>query len=441
VQHGTSVVHAVAFVPSAEQPLRVELPLGSGSGVISSGSGIISGSGTGSISGSGSAVISGSGTGSIIGSGSNVTGTDLIGSGTGSIIGSGSGSIIGSGTGLSGNGTDLIGSGSTASQPVLGFTLPPWGCVQLVNNRSALASGPGIDALGRAFVTQIRELLGFAKYTPVLSIAGNSNSNSNKRTTHNNNSSEIGAADIRAANIGAANIRDADLTPSPSKAAATLAQQLTSLDHFAPASLEQLQIPSGVAVVLPSADGASLWELDALVATATATATASARRQLAALATMLDKMPNVVVPDGVARYSRLAVAALERADRLVAIHNRNGGADDITADHATATDADDDDTATDAAAATDDDDDDTATDADAATDAAATATASLTGAYVQAQKALRLATAALADPALLAVLYFPDEHKLAVYLPLTLPLLAPIVKNLVAAVKRKRAGK
>jgi hypothetical protein len=427
VQHGTSVVHAVAFVPSAEQPLRVELPLESGSGVIS-------GSGSGVITGSGSGIISGSGT-DLIGSGSNVTGTDLIGSGTGSIIGSGTGSI-------SGSGTDLIGSGSTATQPVLGFTLPPWGCVQLVNNRSALASGPGIDALGRAFVTQIRELLGFAKYTPVLSIAGNSNSNSNKRTTHNNNSSEIGAADIRAANIRAAEIRAADiratdiraanLAPSPSESAAILAMQLTSLDHFAPASLEQLQIPSGVAVVLPSADGAALWELDALVATATATATASARRQLTALATMLDKMPNVVVPDGVARYSRLAVAALERADRLVAIHNRNGGADDITADHATATDA---------AAATDADDDDTATDAAAATDDAATATASLTGAYVQAQKALRLATAALADPALLAVLYFPDEHKLAVYLPLTLPLLAPIVKNLVAAVKRKRAGK
>ncbi|XP_073948642.1 GPI transamidase component PIG-S-like [Choristoneura fumiferana] len=51
-------------------------------------------------------------------------------------------------------------------------------------------------------------------------------------------------------------------------------------------------------------------------------------------------------------------------------------------------------------------------------------------AYRVSQKAFLAAEAAFADPSLLALLYFPDDQKYAIYIPLFLPIMFPVVLSL-----------
>lgn len=48
-------------------------------------------------------------------------------------------------------------------------------------------------------------------------------------------------------------------------------------------------------------------------------------------------------------------------------------------------------------------------------------------AWVLSKEAYELSDSAFFDPTMLALLYFPDEHKYAVYMPLFVPILLPIL--------------
>ncbi|KAJ1963232.1 GPI transamidase component [Dimargaris xerosporica] len=63
----------------------------------------------------------------------------------------------------------------------------------------------------------------------------------------------------------------------------------------------------------------------------------------------------------------------------------------------------------------------------------------LWAAYTDATQALSLAESAFFDPTILALLYFPDEHKYGVYMPLFVPALVPIVVLLLKELKEWRA--
>lgn len=62
-------------------------------------------------------------------------------------------------------------------------------------------------------------------------------------------------------------------------------------------------------------------------------------------------------------------------------------------------------------------------------------------AYGEAKQAHDKAETAFFDPDMLALLYFPEEHKWAVYLPLFLPLWFPLFGNLSSEYKRYKKRK
>ncbi|WFD20926.1 GPI transamidase component [Malassezia caprae] len=64
---------------------------------------------------------------------------------------------------------------------------------------------------------------------------------------------------------------------------------------------------------------------------------------------------------------------------------------------------------------------------------------SVAAALAHASDAYRLASKSFYDPSMLAMLYFPEEHKYAVYFPLFAPLFLPLVIAFVREVKHRRA--
>jgi len=75
------------------------------------------------------------------------------------------------------------------------------------------------------------------------------------------------------------------------------------------------------------------------------------------------------------------------------------------------------------------------------TQAALAAPLSPATALSHAARAQRLASEAYFDPSMLALLYFPDEHKYAVYTPLFGPVAVPLLVALLREVKEWRAGR
>lgn len=59
-------------------------------------------------------------------------------------------------------------------------------------------------------------------------------------------------------------------------------------------------------------------------------------------------------------------------------------------------------------------------------------------AWVNAKEAYILSDSAFFDPTMLALLYFPDEHKYAIYMPLFVPILLPILSAIFKEFKRYR---
>ncbi|KAJ3128484.1 hypothetical protein HK098_004379 [Nowakowskiella sp. JEL0407] len=62
----------------------------------------------------------------------------------------------------------------------------------------------------------------------------------------------------------------------------------------------------------------------------------------------------------------------------------------------------------------------------------------LRDAYLNASKAIDFAESAFFDPTMVAMLYFPDEHKFAVYLPLFFPLSVPVILAIFQEIKYMR---
>jgi phosphatidylinositol glycan class S len=57
-------------------------------------------------------------------------------------------------------------------------------------------------------------------------------------------------------------------------------------------------------------------------------------------------------------------------------------------------------------------------------------------AFLHSRRAIELAESAFFDPSMTAMLYFPDEHVYAVYLPLFLPAFVPVVLGMLKQLKR-----
>ena len=66
---------------------------------------------------------------------------------------------------------------------------------------------------------------------------------------------------------------------------------------------------------------------------------------------------------------------------------------------------------------------------------------SITDDIVDTVRVFDLIDSAFHDPKLMAASYFPDEHKIAIYLPVYLPLILPILVALLLIMKEKRKGK
>jgi len=62
----------------------------------------------------------------------------------------------------------------------------------------------------------------------------------------------------------------------------------------------------------------------------------------------------------------------------------------------------------------------------------------LRGGLATVNVALTLAVEAEVDPSLVSMLYFPEEHQLAVLLPLWAPLVLPLLGGLIKEIKRYR---
>jgi phosphatidylinositol glycan class S len=131
--------------------------------------------------------------------------------------------------------------------------------------------------------------------------------------------------------------------------------------------------PTPGADVVPAASAAfAAWEVDALARRAAAAHAAAAAQSLAALGRVVTALPGMVISDAIAALAGRGLRAAAEATRATA-----------AGQHAEATAA------------------------------AASAHAAAEGAFFH--------------PSILSLLYFPSDHKLAVYLPLFLPALLPLV--------------
>lgn len=117
------------------------------------------------------------------------------------------------------------------------------------------------------------------------------------------------------------------------------------------------------------------WEIDNLLRIRTVNQITSARLTLTSLAQLLGEISNIVINDDVGASIKSAVEHIELATQLLAAGN-------------------------------------------------------LVEAYRKSQSAYLAAEAAFMDPSLLALLYFPDDQKYAIYIPLFLPVMVPVVLSL-----------
>ncbi|XP_037073537.1 uncharacterized protein LOC119094579 [Pollicipes pollicipes] len=125
----------------------------------------------------------------------------------------------------------------------------------------------------------------------------------------------------------------------------------------------------------PGPAGLRSWELVSLRRRRTVENVENARRNLASLAAMLDQISNIVIDDAVGAAVAEGVAAAEEAARQLAAGRE-------------------------------------------------------AEAYVSSCRALARSERAIFDPSMLALLYFPDDQKYAIYIPLFLPVSIPVLMSL-----------
>ena len=154
------------------------------------------------------------------------------------------------------------------------------------------------------------------------------------------------------------------------------------MERVAGAWLGQLRTLLGVtplgpeveALALPSS-GLRVWERDAQLRLRTLEYTLDCVSTLASLSHLLSQIPNIVISDQVGEQVASAVEAVEKSAKMA----RKGR---------------------------------------------------LLEGFHQAEQALQLAEAAFFDKSLLALLYFPDDQKYAIYIPFFLPVGIPVLLSL-----------
>lgn len=139
--------------------------------------------------------------------------------------------------------------------------------------------------------------------------------------------------------------------------------------------IAQPQLPPKCLFSGPKSEGIMSWELDRLLWARSVENLATATTTLTSLAQLLGKISNIVIKDDVASEVYRAVAAVQKA------------AEELASGH-------------------------------------------LASAFVASQEAVTSSERAFFDPSLLHLLYFPDDQKFAIYIPLFLPMAVPILLSL-----------
>ncbi|XP_051681377.1 GPI transamidase component PIG-S isoform X2 [Oryctolagus cuniculus] len=139
--------------------------------------------------------------------------------------------------------------------------------------------------------------------------------------------------------------------------------------------IAQPQVPPKCLLSGPKSEGLMTWELDRLLWARSVENLATATTTLTSLAQLLGKISNIVIKDDVASEVYRAVAAVQKA------------AEELASGH-------------------------------------------LASAFVASQEAVTSSERAFFDPSLLHLLYFPDDQKFAIYIPLFLPMAVPILHSL-----------
>ncbi|XP_043910331.1 GPI transamidase component PIG-S [Protopterus annectens] len=150
--------------------------------------------------------------------------------------------------------------------------------------------------------------------------------------------------------------------------------------------IQKVQMPSDFFFQDPGNEGVTDWELDRLLWSRTVENIAMATTTLTSLAQLLDEIGNIVINDQIGSEVYKAVAAVK-----MAIAELEAGR--------------------------------------------------LETAFQASRDAINSSEKAFFDPSLLHLLYFPDDQKFAIYIPLFLPMAVPIVLSLLNIVKEHKRNK
>ncbi|XP_015277340.1 PREDICTED: GPI transamidase component PIG-S [Gekko japonicus] len=145
-------------------------------------------------------------------------------------------------------------------------------------------------------------------------------------------------------------------------------------------------LPEGALLESFGNEGLSAWELDRLLWTRTVENVATVATTLTSLAQLLEKISNIVIQDDVASQVFRAVESAQKALQ------------DLGMGH-------------------------------------------LESAFQASKEAIMSSERAFFDPSLLHLLYFPDDQKFAIYIPLALPMAVPILLSLAKIVREARQKK
>ncbi|KAM9321436.1 GPI transamidase component PIG-S [Gastrophryne carolinensis] len=150
--------------------------------------------------------------------------------------------------------------------------------------------------------------------------------------------------------------------------------------------VSKVYVPDSYLLESPGNDGLTDWELDKLLWTRAVENIATVTTTLTSLAQLLDQIGNIVINDNVASEVYNAVSSVE-----IALSELEAGR--------------------------------------------------LENAFKASKEAITSSEKAFFDPSLLHLLYFPDDQKFAIYIPLFLPMAVPIVLSLLKIAKEHRSSK
>lgn len=183
---------------------------------------------------------------------------------------------------------------------------------------------------------------------------------------------------------GAEAERPVDITINMAKVMGVFLAQLRLM-----LGVQHTRPPTGFVLQSPGSAGLADWELDRLLWSRSVENIATASTTITSLAQLLDQIGNIVINDNIAQQVSSAVTSLQSAVAELEAGN-------------------------------------------------------LAFALQYSREAILASERAFFDPSLLHLLYFPDDQKFAIYIPLFLPMCVPIVLSLlkiVSETKQRRADK